>query len=402
MDIERYNNLEKREKDPTKKLLYGTARDLCIVKEINMEMKANEQPKSEQGRTMVGEEAEGNDLTNRKQQVVIDRCKSSEFMVATGVPQGSCLGPVLFLLYVSGLSGIISKHLPCHHAFADDTQLYLSFKPQNSLHQESAVKAMEDCIDELRNWMTAHRLFIQSSKTEFIIIGSRQQLSKVSIDKFRVGEVSISPVSAVRDLGSWLDIHMSMNMHVSKICSEAFRSLYHIKQIRKYLTDDATKILVHAFITSHLDYCNSLLYGIPKYQLNRLQKVLNAAARVVCLIPKFDHITPTLMRLHWLPVKYRVIFKIVLLVKALHGLAPKYICDMLTYKRNNNYSLRSDELGLLHVPSTRRKSFGDRAFLKAGPTLWNLVPLSPSLDSFKTNLKTFLYRDAYINNTSCF
>ena len=346
-------------------------------------------------------------LANRKQQVVIDRCKSSEFMVATGVPQGSCLGPVLFLLYVSGLSGIISKHLPCHHAFADDTQLYLSFKPQNSLHQESAVKAMEDCIDELRNWMTAHRLFIQSSKTEFIIIGSRQQLSKVSIDKLRVGEVLISPVSAVRDLGSWLDIHMAMNMHVSKICSKAFRSLYHIKQIRKYLTDDATKILVHAFITSHLDYCNSLLYGIPKYQLNRLQKVLNAAARVVCLVPKFDHITPTLMRLHWLPVKYRVIFKIVLLVyKALHGLAPKYICDMLTYKRSNNYSLRSDELGLLHGPSTRRKSFGDRAFLKAGPTLWNLVPceirLSPSLDSFKTNLKTFLYRDAYINNTSCF
>jgi hypothetical protein len=104
-----------------------------------------------------------------------------------------------------------------------------------------------------------------------------------------------------------------------------------------------------------------------------------------------------------LPVKYRVIFKIVLLVyKALHRLAPKYIRDMLTY----NYFLRSDELGLLHVPSTRRKSFGDRAFLKAGPTLWNLVPceirLSPSLNSFKTNLKTFLYRDAYINNTSCF
>ena len=189
---------------------------------------------------------------------------------------------------------------------------------------------MEDCIDELRKWMTAHRLFIQSSKTEFIIIGSRQQLSKVSIDKLRVGEVLISPVGAVRDLGSWIDIHMSMNMHVSKICSKAFRILYHIKQIRKYLTD-ATKILVHAFITSHLDYCNSLLYEIPKYQLNRLQKVLNAAAHVVCLVPKFDHITSTLMRLHWLPIKYRVIFKNVLLIyKALHGLAPKYICEMLT------------------------------------------------------------------------
>jgi hypothetical protein len=155
-------------------------------------------------------------------------------MAATVVPQGSCLGPVLFLLYVSQ---IISKHMPCHHAFSDDTQLFLSFKPQNLLHKESAVKAMEDCIDELRNWMTAHRLFIQSRKTEFIIIGSRQQLSKVSIDKLRVGEVLISPVGAVRDLGSWLDTHMSTNLHISKICSKAFQSLYHIKQIRKDLTE---------------------------------------------------------------------------------------------------------------------------------------------------------------------
>ena len=147
-----------------------------------------------------------------------------------------------------------------------------------------------------------------------------------------------------------------------------------------------------------------LIIVIPKYQVNRLQKVINAAARVVCLVPKFDHITPTLMRLHWLPVKHRVIFKIVLLVyKALHGLAPKYICDMLTYKQSSNYSLRSDEQVLLHVPT--RKSFGDCAFSKAGPTLWNLLPyeirFSPCFDSFKINLKTFLYRDAYIN-TSCF
>ena len=144
----------------------------------------------------------------------------------------------------------------------------------------------------------------------------------------------------------------------------------HIKQTRKYLTNDSTKILIHAFVTSHIDYCNSLLYGVPNYQLDRLQRVLNAAARVVCLVPKFDHITPTLMSLQWLPVKYRVIFKILLLVyKALHGLASKYFCYMWTRKQSNNYCLRSDERSLLYVPTTRRRSFGDRSFMKDGPTL---------------------------------
>lgn len=85
---------------------------------------------------------------------------------------------------------------------------YISFKPQNSLSQESALKAMEDCIDEIRNWLNVHRLLIQSSKTDCIIIGSRERLSKVLLDKLRVGEVKISPVSAVRHLGSWLDTHM--------------------------------------------------------------------------------------------------------------------------------------------------------------------------------------------------
>ena len=160
-------------------------------------------------------------LANRKQHVVIvDVYRLSLWLLLEFLKAAAW---VLFYFYFTcRLSETISKHLPCYHAFADDTQLYLSFKPQNSLYQESAVKAMEDCIDDLRNWMISHRLFIQSTKTEFIIIGSPQQLSKVSINKLRVGEVMISPVSAVRDLGSWLDIHMAMNMHVSKACSKAF------------------------------------------------------------------------------------------------------------------------------------------------------------------------------------
>ena len=126
------------------------------------------------------------------------------------------------------------------------------------------------------------------------------------------------------------------------LCGVAsYRHLHNVKRIRKYLSRESTEMLVHAFITSRVDYCNSLLYGLPNYQLNKLQRVLNASARLVCNAPRFCHISPLLRGLHWLPVKARIEFKILLITfKAIHGLAPKYLCDLLTFK-SSLYNLRS-------------------------------------------------------------
>ena len=133
-----------------------------------------------------------------------------------------------------------------------------------------------------------------------------------------------------------------MSVHVGKVCSKAFHRLYNILQIRKFLTPDATRILIHALVTSHLDYCNSLLYALPQYQFNRRQRILNAAARVVRQILKFEHITASLKRLLCLPVGYRVQFKIALLVfKVLHGEAPLYLENLLQLKNVGTYRLRS-------------------------------------------------------------
>jgi len=193
---------------------------------------------------------------------------------------------------------------------------------------------IERCIADLRAWLVSNRLRINDSKTEFLIVGSQSQLAKIKVDSITVGDTVIKPVTSVQNLGVWFDQHMSMNDHISKVCSKAFFSLYNLRQVRKYLSDDTSKILVHTLVTCHLDYCNALLYDIPQYQQQRLQKVLNAAARVVCQLPKYCHITPVLKHLHWLPVKYRVTFKIVLLVfKVLHGLAPA-TCKTLS-KRNH-------------------------------------------------------------------
>ncbi|CAH3037771.1 unnamed protein product, partial [Porites lobata] len=118
-----------------------------------------------------------------------------------------------------------------------------------------------------------------------------------------------------------------MSTHISKLCGVAFYHLHNIKRIRKYLSRESTEMLVHAFITSLVDYCNSLLYGLPNYQLNKL----------------FCHISPLLRGLHWLPVKARIEFKILLITfKAIHRLAPKYPCDLLTFK-SSSYNLRSSD-----------------------------------------------------------
>jgi hypothetical protein len=317
------------------------------------------------------------------------------------VPQGSCLGPILFLFYVSQLYDIIDRHLPSSHGYADDTQLYVSFRPDCDENSESTLAALEDCISDVRAWLLSHKLMFKDSKTEFLVIGTPQQLLKINIESVNVGGVQIKPVDSVRNLGSWFDKHMSMSVQVGKICTKAFRGLYKIRQIRKFLSTNTTETLIHAFVTSHVDYCNALLAGIPQYQVQRIQRVLNAAARLIHPCPRFSHITPVLRSLHWLPVKFRVEFKIALLVyKALNNIAPIYISEMLIPKQSSDrWTLRSDGQGLLHIPKTNCKTLGDRAFAYAAPHLWNSLPLDirncENISVFKKRLKTFLFNKAY-------
>jgi hypothetical protein len=192
-----------------------------------------------------------------------------------------------------------------------------------------------------------------------------------------------------------------MFVHVGKMCSKAFGGLYKIRQIRIFLSIDTTKSLIHAFVTSHVDYCNALLAGIPQYQVQRIQRVVNAATRLIHHCPRFSHITPELIAIHWLPVKYRVEFKIALLVyKTLNKMDPIYISELLIPKPSSDrWTLRSDDHGLLHIPKTNCKTLGDRSFAHAAPQLWNSLPLNvrncDNISVFKKRLKTFLFSKAF-------
>ena len=140
---------------------------------------------------------------------------SKKFEVKCGVPQGSCLGPLLFVLYASKLFTITERHFPQVHAYADDTQLYVAFKPDPE-HAANAVAAMEACINDIRKWMLADRLI--DDKTEFLVIGTRQQLAKVNTASINVGTAEVSSSSEVKNFGCWLDNQLKLDSHINHLC----------------------------------------------------------------------------------------------------------------------------------------------------------------------------------------
>ena len=339
-------------------------------------------------------------ISNRYQCVQVKGKLSKRTELEYGVPQGSCLGPILFLIYASLLFDVMAKHLPNAHGYADDHQIYLSFKPTDQVSQEDALQSIQDCISDVRKWMLANKLKINDGKTEFMMIGSKHNLNKLNINSIKIGDTEIKPVTSLRNLGAMIDENLSMEHQITKTCSTAFYHIRNIRHIRKYLDVKSTETMVHAFITNKLDYCNSLLYGLPDCQIQKLQRVQNAAARIITGMEKYDHITPALKELHWLPVQRRIEFKILLLTyKALNNMAPSYITSMFTMQAQERYSLRSNTSLQLKIPRTKYKTCGDRAFPVAAATLWNRLPYnirdSQSIDTIKSRLKTFLFSIAF-------
>ena len=336
-------------------------------------------------------------LCCRSQCVSVGGKVSEKRALCYGVPQGSVLGPVLFTTYTQPLH-IILQGID-FHLYADDSQLYLAFEPHSQSSTTSAIVIIQECYDRVKTWMTSHFLKLNDSKTEVLVITPPTLAKQLQPITLQFGESTVVPSHQVRDLGVTWDSTMRLEQHIVGVCKRAYHQLHNIYRIRKYLTENATKSLVHAFITSRLDYCNGLLYGIPKHLQDRLQRVQNTAARLVTGTPRSAHITPVLCELHWLPVSHRIRYKLALLTfKALHGLAPMYLTELLT-PYTPARALRSGNKHLLQVPSYNLKTYGGRSFSCAAPVIWNDLPdnlrSASCLTAFKAGLKTFLFRDSY-------
>ena len=334
-------------------------------------------------------------LEGRTQKVCINNESSDPWELLFGVPQGSVLGPILFTIYTLPVADILKKHNVMYHCYADDTQIYLSCSVKNI---QQAKQQMEQCIDEIRSWMSSNYLRLNDDKTEIVFIGRKSLVSKVGPVSLRIGNVSIGSTVQARNIGMIVDNVLNLKSHVNTICKGAWFHLRNVGFIKQYLDRNTCEKLLHAFVTSKLDFLNCLLHGLPDIDLNKLQRIQNAAARMITGAKMRDHMQPILKDLHWLPIKFRIDYKILLMTyKAMNNLAPTYIKDLLkpvTHTRG----LRSVSRGDLQVPRTY-SSFGDRRFSVVAPILWNNLPQTikekDSVESFKSSLKTHLFVKAF-------
>ena len=323
---------------------------------------------------------------------------SSSRDITFSVPQGSCLGPVLFSAYSSTLSDVIPREIGIR-GYADDTGLDATFAP-GSENEKSAHTSLEHCCHDIIEWMNNNRLKINTAKTEFLYFGARQQLCKCVLDSITVGNSQVPRSHSVKYLGVKIDEELNFKDHVSNKSRLAMANLQKIRTIRNYLSVDLCKQVVIAMVISHLDYANSLYNGLPKCTIEKLQRVQNIAAKVVLGRKKRDSSMACLVELHWLPVAFRIQYKLCMLVyKCLTNSAPDYLISLIK-KRISRPGLRSasDELKL-HPPKVCRETFLKRSFAYSGPYYWNTLPLTvracTSLETFKSRLKTHLFSVAF-------
>eukprot|EP00745_Piridium_sociabile_P021648 TRINITY_DN3338_c0_g1_i9.p2 TRINITY_DN3338_c0_g1~~TRINITY_DN3338_c0_g1_i9.p2 ORF type:complete len:217 (-),score=18.29 TRINITY_DN3338_c0_g1_i9:50-700(-) len=212
-------------------------------------------------------------------------------------------------------------------------------------------------------------------KTEIMPVGTAMKLKSVSgTSSFKLTGIDIPFSHKVRNLGVMLDSSLTMENHINAVCKSVFLELRRISYIRKYLSVTATKTLMSAFVLSRLDYCNSLLVGLPDVKLERLQRAQNNAARLVFRKRKRDHVTPLLKLLHWLPITARIEYKIALLCyQCFHSIDPKYLSDLVNlYKPARTF--RSSDAGHLNVPRIKLNQYGKRSFSYIAPSVWNSLP----------------------------
>ena len=310
-------------------------------------------------------------LSNREYRVSINSSLSNPHSLTCGVPQGSVLGARMYIMYTKPLTSIMAHHDVCYHCYADDTQVYLQCNNTEASIREATLK-LERCIVDICEWMKNNALKINRSKTDFIVFGSK--IDHQTLPPLTIGTDIIQPSETIKILGVTLDSQMNMQKDIAGTCRSVYMHIRKVNSIRRYLTKDATKLLINSTVLSRLDYCNSSYVGLPQTSTHKLQLAENAAARVIIRTPRHQHITPILNELNWLPVTKRCQLKILVLTfKVLQGQAPTYICEMFQWYTLAR-PLRSSSTTSLVPNRNKTVRYGKRLIDTSTAALWNSLP----------------------------
>ena len=332
-------------------------------------------------------------LTGRKQMVMVEEIVSRIFGLDYGFPQGAVLAGLLYNVFSADLGKVAVKYPVSHKGFADDNTWYAAFTSKNA---GEVLEHLQNCLTASKAWMIMNDFKVNEDKTQIMYFTPQKQLYSGQLLTFEPSSLE-PPLTCIKSLGVHLDQCMTMENQINAVTKSAYFHIKNVSKIRKYLTLSSAKTVVQSLVVSRLDYGNALLGNLPQRLIKKLQRAQNSAARMLFKKSRRCCITPVLKKLHWLPIKYRIKFKVLLLTfKCLKGSAPAYLKELLKPYRANRL-LRSNTLlqGTLSVSRFKKRKFGGRAFSNVAATLWNELPhyirTSASVSQFKTNLKTHFY-----------
>ena len=347
-------------------------------------------------------------LDGRYFSVKVNNVSSTFLCLLFGVPQGSLLGPILFILYIKHLQIIAAKYGLSIKLYADDSQLYISFHPNRPGEFHDITERINRCLAEIKAWMVKNFMKLNETKTELLIMGKPLVLEKCNLEvKLQFGDTTITPTECKGDswksLGVKLDKCLSMERQLNSVKQKCSWTMNNIRRIGYYLDEQVKIMMVKQLVISKLDYCNSLYMNLPKKRLKKLKSVLNGCVRFIYNIKdRKDDLLPYYKKAHILPIDERIFFKICLLsYKIVYDIAPNYLKQLIEMEPlHNTDSCRTrakpaEDILRMKVPKMCKTKASERRFSVHAPTAWNSLPLRirsiNNIDSFKRMLKNHIF-----------